>query len=159
MRHTTAFTGAALVMACGAFGQTTAVTGGVTGGSTGVVQTADGKGVNKATVAIRFRPASANVAPPFFNADVTTSGNGTFAVTNVPDGTYAVCPAPPAGPLLPPCDWEAEPTVTVSNGKTTSMTPIILKGGAYLWVHVDDPRGTLASMEGKVPGASVPRGS
>jgi hypothetical protein len=127
----------------------------VTAGITGAVLTADGKGVAKTPVAIRFRPATAGVKPPFFNTDVTTGADGTFAVTKVPDGTYAVCPVPAAATLLPPCNWEAEPTVTVASGQTTAMMPIVLKAGADLWVHVDDPQGNRASMEGKVPGASL----
>jgi hypothetical protein len=149
------FTGVALLTACGAMGQTAAVTGGITGGITGVVQTTDGKGVAKTTVAIRFRPASVAVKPPFFNSDVTTAADGTFAVKNAPDGTYAVCPAPQAATTLPPCNWETEPTVTVANGKITAMKAIVLNAGADLWVHVDDPQGKRASMEGKVPGASL----
>jgi hypothetical protein len=155
MRYTTVFTGAALVLACVAFGQTPGVTAAITGGITGAVQTADGKGVNKTPVAIRFRPAAVVVKPPYFNTDVTTAADGTFTVTKVPDGTYAVCPAPAVATLLPTCNWEAEPTVTVANGKTTAMKPIVLKAGADLWVHVDDPQGKRASMEGKVPGASL----
>lgn len=154
MRYSTLF-GTPLLIACGAFGQITAVPAGVTGVITGAVQTTDGKGVAKATVAIRFRPSVTIAKPPYFNTDATTNADGTFTVKSVPDATYAVCPAPPAGTLLPPCNWGTEPTVTVANGKTAAMAPIVLKAGADLWVHVADPQGTRASMEGKVPGASL----
>jgi len=150
-----ALAGAALALVCGAFGQTTPAATAVTGGITGALQTADGKAVAKTPVAIRFRPSGVAVKPPYFNADTTTGADGAFSVAAVPNGTYAVCPLPAAGTLLPPCDWGAEPTVTVANGKVTAMKALVLQAGADLWVHVNDPQGKRASMEGKVPGASL----
>ena len=141
------------VLAAGAvYGQTTAA---AMGGITGIVQTESGKGVNNAAVAIRVRPGAPGAKVTFFNTDVLTGSDGSFTVTKVPDGIYAVCPDARAASLLSPCDWETEPTVTVANGKSTAMKPITLKTGADLWVHVDDPQGKRASTEGKVPGATL----
>jgi hypothetical protein len=131
----------------------TATTTVFTGSIAGTVQAADGKGVSKIPVAIRVRPAAAGTKFTTFNADVSTDKDGGFTVSGVPDGTYAVCPLPAAGNLLPACDWGAEPTVSVANGKAATMKPIVLQAGADLWVHVDDPQGKRSSTEGKVPGA------
>jgi hypothetical protein len=146
----------AILASTAAWSQTTAAPAvSPTGAITGTVQTADGKPVAKVPVAIRVRPATRGAKPTIFNADVTTGADGTFSVKNVPDGLYAVCPFPTSGSLLPPCNWEAEPTATVSGGKTTAMKPLALKQGVDLWVRVDDPNGTRASKEGKVPGVGL----
>ena len=73
-------------MTCGAFGQTAATTTAITGGITGAVQAADGKGVSHILVAIRVRPGTAGTKVQKFNTDVITDKDGGFIVSSVPNG-------------------------------------------------------------------------
>jgi hypothetical protein len=84
-----------------------------------------------------------------------TGADGTFTLAPVPNGTYSLCPHPPSANLLPPCSWTTEPQVVVANGEEAIAPPIKLQPGIDFYVRVNDPHGTRASLEGKIPGASL----
>jgi hypothetical protein len=108
-------------------------------------------------VAINSRPAKGTGLLPAapLNASATTGANGTFTVAPIPNGTYSLCPHPPSANLLPPCSWTTEPQVVVTDGEETIAPPINLQPGVDFYVRVNDPNGTRASSEGKIPGASL----
>lgn len=126
-----------------------------TGQIFGSIQTADGKPVAQAMVAIYARPTENRAPYQAFAATVPTDKDGTFSAGGVPDGTYALCPESAGSTLLEPCRWGNELRVTVSGGQTVKAAPIRLIEGADLFVRVDDPKGTRAGAEGKVPGAAL----
>jgi hypothetical protein len=81
--------------------------------------------------------------------------DGSFTLTGVPNGTYSVCPYPPTASLLPPCSWTTELRVVVVNGQAATAAPIKLQASVDFYVRVNDPNGTRASAEGKVPGKAL----
>ncbi len=121
----------------------------------GSVQGADGTPLANAVVAINVRPAALAGSFQPFNTTVTTAADGTFSVAGVPDGKFAVCPTAPNTALLPPCMWGSEIVATVVNGQPVTLPAIKLKPSVDFYVRVNDPRGTLASTQGKVNGASL----
>lgn len=128
-----------------------------TGRITGSVQDSTGKPIAGVVVAINSRPAKGTGSLPStpLNTSATTGADGTFTLAPVPNGTYSLCPHPPSASLLPPCSWTSEPQVVVANGEEAIAPPIKLQPGIDFYVRVNDPNGTRASLEGKIPGASL----
>jgi len=128
-----------------------------TGRITGSVQDSTGKPIAGVVVAINSRPAKGTGLLPGapLNTSATTGADGTFTLAPVPNGTYSLCPHPPSANLLPTCSWETEPRVVVANGEEIIAPPIKLQPGIDFYVRVNDPNGTRASSEGKIPGASL----
>ncbi len=127
-----------------------------TGQITGSVVDPSGKPLASANVLVLVRPpASASEAFVSFNAAATTGTDGTFSVTGVPAGRFAVCASVSNQPLLPSCGWQSEQIVAVATGQSLNLQPIQLKAGVDLYVRVNDPNGTRLSTEGKVAGASM----
>lgn len=135
---------AAMLAACPAFAGTL----------TGSVQTTSGSPVANAQVIINIQPTTPTTQP--FSTSVQTGADGTFTASNLPAGTFNVCPQLTSSDLLAPCAWEATwPKVTVAATGTTTMPPIQMKQGILLSVRVDDPSGKRQSSEGSVPGAHL----
>lgn len=134
-----------------ALGQAATATGQIKGS----IETTSGQPVPGATVSILVRPSGSTASFQQFNTRVTTGADGTFTVAGVPQGKFAVCVNARSTNLLDPCVWESEPTVTLAEGQSLSMAPIQLQSGVDLYVRVNDPNASLASTEGKVPGASL----
>ena len=128
-----------------------------TGRITGSVQDSTGKPIGGVVVEINSRPAKSTGLLPGarVNTSATTGADGTFTLAPVPNGTYSLCPHPPSANLLPPCSWTTEPQVVVANGEEAIAPPIKLQPGIDFYVRVNDPHGTRASSEGKIPGASL----
>lgn len=122
---------------------------------TGTIKLANGRPASSAPVAINVRPVAVGVPFPPFHAKVVTDASGNFGLSGVPPATYAICPQPPDASSMAPCSWGIETRATVTAGQTTAVPPIQLQNGALLSVRVNDPKGTRASQEGKVPGASL----
>lgn len=125
-----------------------------TGQIKGFIQTADGKPVVQARVAVLAQPQAGATYTPF-RALVLTASDGTFSISAVPDGVYTICPRVPNSALVPPCVWGSAPKVTVSGGKTVTASAIQLQAGADFYLRVNDLVGTLLATIGKTPGAAV----
>jgi len=146
-----AWAGVLLASVCVAYGQTAPPTGSISG----TVQNSAGAPVASVTIWINVRPTAPGAPFTRFNTMVTTAADGTFTASAVPDGTYAVCAAPPDSSLLPPCLWGSEPRVTVANGQAVTVPTIQLQPSADLYVRVNDLNGHYAAAMGNVPGASL----
>jgi hypothetical protein len=146
-----------LVTPCGAQAPSAASTtqSAPTGSISGTVQTADGKPVMQAVVAISSRPAHGGGAFTRFRTTVLTGANGTFTLGGLADGTYAVCPRVPRSTLIAPCDWMGDITATISGGNAVTIPTIQLQPSADFYVLVNDPNGVRAASDGKVPGAAL----
>jgi len=118
----------------------------------GVVLAPNAKGIGRAVVNISARPTSRAAAFAPYMTSVLTKNDGSFQVTGLADGTYAVCPHLPNSFLLATCTWGIEPLAVLTGGNPTSVR-ITLQQGADLFVRVDDPAGKVAASLGKVPGA------
>ncbi len=140
-----------LLSAWVAYGQTAPPAGGISG----TVQTSDGKPVARTVVKIHARPGAAGVAYQRFDSAVLTGADGTFSVPGLAAGLYAVCPVPPDAKHVDPCLWGSEPRSTVSATAAVAAPTIQLQPGADFYVRVNDPNGTLAAKEGKVPGVGL----
>lgn len=121
----------------------------------GVVQTPGGKPLSGVTVAIYAR--NAILGPPVTPFTITgqTGEDGAFHVSGIPDGTYAVCPLAPNEDWVSPCNWQAEPLVSVARGQAVAAPGVQLKPAVDLYVRVNDPRSKRSELEGKVPGAHI----
>jgi hypothetical protein len=125
-----------------------------TGAITGWVRGIDGKPLAGVTVLINARPDMVH-ALSAFNAAVVTVSDGSFTIKGVPDGTYSLCPHPPNSKVVAPCSWIVEPRATVTNGQTVLAQPIQFQAAVDFYVRVNDPKGTRAAAEGRVPGAGM----
>jgi hypothetical protein len=130
------------------FGQSPSLTGQLQGS----VTTSSGKPVAGAKIAIRVRPSMIGESFQVFNADTTTASDGTFSVSAVPKGKYAICAYTTGMNLLDICAWESEPTVTVAGGQAVVAPAIVLKPSVDLVVQVNDPSGLI------VPQGTTPTG-
>jgi hypothetical protein len=117
-----------------------------TGKITGLVQGAlDGKPVPGAWVTLLSVPG-VGVKP--YNAQTTTASDGTFVFTQVPAGTFQVCPQAPNSALLAPCSWQPPPPqVKVTTGQSVQMPAIQMTRGILLLVRIDDPTGVRAAND------------
>jgi hypothetical protein len=140
-----------LLGACVAYGQTASATGGING----TVQTSDGKPAFRTLVKIHARPGAVAATYKPLDSVIFTGADGTFSLSGLPDGLYAVCPIPADTKHVDSCRWGTEPKATVSGGAITAAPTIQLQPGADLYVRVNDPNGTRAAKEGKVPGVSL----
>jgi hypothetical protein len=113
---------------------------------TGVVQAAlDGKPVPGAWVTLLSIPG-VGVKP--YNAQTSTASDGTFVFTQVPAGTFQVCPQAPNTALLAPCSWQPPPPqVKVDAGQSVQMPAIQMKRGVLLLVRIDDPSAVRAAND------------
>ena len=141
---------AAMWWAVAGYGQTG------TGRISGVVQTSAGKPLGQARVLVSLMYAKGDTGFKPLLTGAVTAADGTFTVTGLGAGKYSVCPEMPSdAKLLPPCNWGAPPTVTLTAGQTVTMAAVQLKAGEDLYLKVLDPGGTRAGNEGKVPGLSL----
>ena len=70
-----------------------------TGVITGSVRGADGHPLANALVVVAFRPTKVGEAPVNFAAYLTTAADGTYVVSKVPSGKFAICPSFPGSNL------------------------------------------------------------
>ncbi len=77
-------------------------------------------------------------------ASARTARDGTFALSRVAAGTYAICARPNASGLLDSCNWSRSlPVVAVAAGQTVGGVQIRLEKGSVLQVILTDPRRVL----------------
>jgi hypothetical protein len=144
------------LLSVGALRAADASTGTGTGTITGSVVTAKGNPVAGATVLVLSRfPLDGSTKFTAFDATVTTAKDGTFSVTGVPSGRFAVCPALDGSRYLPPCMWSSEPVVVLSEGQSAKTGAITMSEGVDLYVRVDDTKSSRSSKEGRQAGASL----
>src|SRR5580698_4466576 len=105
----------------------------------GIIQSIDGSPVSGAIVVLNIA-AGANVKP--FNVRTTTATTGIYTFSQVPAGTFQVCPQVKNSDLLPPCTWQAkQPTITVATGQSLQAPTILMNHGVQLKVRINDPGG------------------
>ena len=146
-----------LATAGGLLAQTTVQQTTPTGQIHGTVQTSDGKPVAGTVVTIHARPGAAGTTFKTFHSAVVTGADGSFSAPLYFDGLYATCPVPPDKAHLDPCLWGSEPKTTFAAAALTAAvaTTIQLQSASDFYVRVNDPNGTLAAKQGKIPGVSL----
>jgi len=111
----------------------------VTGQISGVVQGPDGAPVTGSLVVVTGHSGPGAVS---FAGRAVTASDGTFQVTNVPAGTFTVCPYVLRNiDLLSPCLYDARPTITLTTGQSATMSTMRLAQGYRLKIHIDDSVG------------------
>jgi len=80
-----------------------------------------------------------------------TASDGSFAIKDLPSGTYTVCVYPPAGWLvLSSCEWLAHgglPTIhQLGENQEISGIRIVLRSGSRVAITVEDPMKALADF-------------
>src|SRR5712692_6481078 len=110
----------------------------------------------KVSVSALIRPDSKNSNPKPFSAVTTTAADGTFTLTGVPAGTFAICAQLLGSDFLNPCRWSStSPSTTVNSGQTVNLPAIRLLKGAHFHVRLSDDAGVLAANYGKTGGADL----
>jgi hypothetical protein len=122
---------------------------------TGSILTAAGKPAAKHIVIVQVRPARPGDPITPFTQTATTSADGTFTLSGVPNGTFSICPLPPDDTAVSPCTWSTEPRITIASGKAVSAPAIRLLPSADLYVRVNDTSGALAGAKSKTPGDPI----
>jgi hypothetical protein len=94
-------------------------------------------------------------APPVITgslaAMVTADANGAFHADGLAPDQYIACAETTAPGLLDPCHWSTSaPSFTVSAGQIVSGMKIVMKRGAVLRIHIDDPQQLLKFVTGPV---------
>src|SRR5260370_6364657 len=124
----------------------------------GTVYGPDGKPLAGASVWANLvspapRPVDHNSTIPVLTA--VSAADGTYTLSNVPNGEYVVCARNAEVAALNPCAWGSAPRVQIAGGRLNmSGEAIRMAAGATLQVHLDDPGGLLAANAAK-PGASL----
>jgi hypothetical protein len=119
-----------------------------TGKISGVVAGDDGKLLMAVVTANR-------AGGPVGTIRATTASDGSFVLSGLPAGSYALCTSVKGGGYLDPCDWSAVvPTVQVGVGQAVSGYRLVAKKGWTLQVRVNDPSKALDSAAG--PAKSSP---
>lgn len=91
---------------------------------------------------------------PMVQSRINLPNDGTFTISNLPAGSYALCIQVAAGGYLDPCHWSDPPTVALAAAQAVTGVAVTAKRGHKLQIHVDDPQGHMGN-EGKVPGVHL----
>lgn len=76
---------------------------------------------------------------PTLSRTVTTTADGSFAVSGLTPGRYGICVKPASGSFIDPCQWgDLLKTVQVSDGLTAAAGAIRLKPATLLRVRIND---------------------
>lgn len=88
-------------------------------------------------------------------SQASTDANGSFLVSSLPIGDYALCVDVATAPYLNPCLWSSAVKVRVS-ALEISRPSLALKTGVFLKVPVNDPLGLLPSApDGALGGSNL----
>ena len=119
------------------------------------------------SVTVVLGPDLSSQSPTTFTAYAITGADGRFEISNVPVGTYWVCPQVANSDYLNPCTWDARPptanllALPVAAGPSVLDLDLTLARGTALFVQVDDPnfliekQGNLAVGARSVSGHTV----
>lgn len=115
------------------------------GSIAGTIAGDDGKPVAAAVIIQR-------TTLPVARAQVPATAIGTFAFSSLPAGTYMFCAV--ADGYLDPCTWSIQPpTVQLADGQAVTGFKLVVKKGAKLQVHLNDPDKILSASAVAKPGA------
>jgi len=129
----------------------------ITGSISGKLAGEDGSAITGAEIRLHLVPSAGSKVPqPQTDWIVTTVTGGAFQASELPEGTYTLCPRAPNTTWLSPCEWNLPtPIGTISRSNPNATVPITLKRGVSVPVRVDDPAQLMATNEGKTPGAGL----
>lgn len=102
------------------------------------------------TVVVTPDPGQRGAITPFQGVALTKL-DGSYEVTQVPPGSYWVCPQIAMSDFLDPCVWSVQaPTVRVgaAGGSATAKQDVTLDKGEFMWVQVEDPAAALDKHKG-----------
>lgn len=123
---------------------------GQTGTITGRITMNNGAPYVGATVLI-----TRTTAPPF-NTTVFTGDDGSYQASELPTGSYRVCPDLPSSQYISPCIWlDPSAVVPVPEGQVVAVPPMQLQLGSTLHVAVADPGSLLPSLVPSMAGKST----
>ena len=95
------------------------------------------------------------MVPPLASGRVEAGKDGSFTISNLPAGTYAVCATVQGRRYMDPCAWSAAPTtVQVSAGQAVTGYQLTLNKGEPVQVRLNDPGSALAAVA--QPNQTVP---
>jgi hypothetical protein len=99
------------------------------------------------------RPVDHNSTVPVLTA--VSAADGSYALSNVPNGEYVICARNAGVVALNPCAWGDATRVQIAGGNLNmSGQAVRMAAAATLQVHLDDPDGHLAANAAK-PEASL----
>jgi hypothetical protein len=88
---------------------------------------------------------------PLYRVQAQSAANGTFQITGMPAGTYALCVDATKDIHLDPCAWSGTPaTVTVADGQNVTGVSLSLIKGSTLQVNINDPGQFLQIRPGEI---------
>jgi hypothetical protein len=130
---------------------------GITGSIFGSLKGEDGTAIAGGVIMLhRSQPATSKLGRQQLDWSVVTSGVGTFQFSDLPTGSYTLCPRVQNSTWLNPCEWSLPtPTVTLSSLTPDASITITLRRGAAVPIRVDDAGQLLAQNEGRTPGAGL----
>jgi hypothetical protein len=143
---------AGVVGACVAFAQSASAT------LNGTVADQDGKSMGAAQVRYQRLPAMVkdlkgrwHEAPgePYVNGAASTDGSGSYAMTQLPAGNYALCVSAPG--YLATCDWGLSHKVAIADGQQLNFGAIALAKATTVTIRINDPHQLVQSTATLAP--------
>lgn len=93
--------------------------------------------------------------PPERHYGAPTGPGGTFVITGLQPGTYAVCGSGSAKVWLGSCDWGSKPAQVAVKAGSANTIRIGLRKGAAVPIRVEDPVRSLSQNERITRGAHL----
>ena len=131
---------------------TPALFGAAAGGTVaGTITDSTGKPLGGVLAVATIRPTSGG----HVSLSAKTDSKGSFAISNVPAGSFRLC-VPDANGYADPCKWSAKQlTGTVQGTATATVATLALESTAPLQVQIADEAGVLSKNESSIAGAHI----
>jgi hypothetical protein len=122
----------------------------------GVISEPNGKKVQNARIVAVLQPSLAKSEFTPWEGFALSSKDGSYSISDVPEGKIEICVDAVVGGFVDPCRWGRPSAVaTVAAGAKNVRADVVLTPGKTLRVRLDDEAGFLERHLGKTPGAGL----